>query len=98
MANHRQLRWEVDRLEAGAKGAFRAALSPENANEGSASAGVYGGGAASAAFDMTCIAHFYGPSGQTLSGVSLESGSSIDNTKPGKCMWHGTATAKPVRL
>ena len=98
MANHRQLRWEVDRLEAGAKGAFRAVLTPENADEASASSGVYGGGAASAAFDMTCIVHFYGPSGQTLSGVSLESGSSIDSTKPGKCMWHGTATAKPVRL
>ena len=98
MANHRQLRWEIARLDAGAKGIFRAAFTPENANDASASAGVYGGGAATAAFDMTCVAHFYGPSDQTLSGVALESGTSIDDTKAGKCMWHGTATAKPVRL
>lgn len=98
MANHRQLRWEVARLSAGAKGIFRAAFTPEYANEASASAGVYGGGAATAAFDMTCIAHFYGPADQTLSGVALESGTSKDDTKAGKCMWHGTATAKPVRL
>lgn len=98
MANHRQLRWEVARLDAGTKGICRAAFTPEYANEASANAGVYGGGAATAAFDMTCIVHFYGPADQTLSGVAIESGTSIDDTKAGKCMWHGTATAKPVRL
>ena len=98
MANHRQLRWEVARLNAGAKGIFRAAFAPEHASEASANAGTFGGGAATAAFDMTCIAHFYGPADQTLSGVALESGASIGDTKAGKCMWHGTATAKPVRL
>ena len=97
MANHRQLRWEVARLDADAKGAFRAAFTPDNAKEASAGSRV-SSGAATAAFDMTCIAHFYGPSGQTLSGVTLESGSSANATKAGKCMWHGTAPAKPVRL
>ena len=97
MANHRQLRWELGRLEAGAKGAFKAAFTPDKPNEASAT-GTYGGGAASAAFDMTCVAHFYGPAGQTLSGVALDSGASEDSTRPGKCMWHGTATAKPVSL
>lgn len=95
MANHRQLRWEVARIDAGAKGIFRAGFTPD---EAAASAGVYGGGAATAAFDVTCIAHFYGPPDQTLSGVAIESGTSIDDTKAGRCMWHGTATAKPVRL
>ena len=98
MANHRQLRWEVARLDAGAKGVFRAAFTPEHVSQASTSPGVYGGGAATAAFDMTCIAHFYGPADQTLSGVALESGASIDDTKASKCMWHGTAMAKPVRL
>lgn len=58
MANPRQLRWEVSRLDAGTKGAFRATFSPDNANEASGGASVYGGGAPAAAFDATCIAQF----------------------------------------
>ncbi|DBA86245.1 hypothetical protein WJX77_008239 [Trebouxia sp. C0004] len=96
-ANQRQLRWDLPRLEAGTNGALRASFVPEYASEALASAGVYGGGAATTAYGMTCIAHFYGAPGQTLSGVAIESGSSADVTKPGKCMWHGTATAKAVQ-
>lgn len=96
-ANQRQLRWDLSRMEAGTKGVLRASFTPEYANEALASAGVYGGGAATAACDVTCVAHFHGAPGQTLSGVAIESGSSTDATKPGKCMWHGTATAKPLR-
>ncbi len=95
--NQRQLRWHLESLEAGAKGVLRASFTPEYANEALASAGVYGGGAATAAYDMTCVAHFYGAPGQTLSGVAIESGTTVDDTKPGKCMWHGTATAKALR-
>ena len=84
-------------LEAGAKGVLRASFTAEYANEAQANAGVYGGGAATAAYDATCIAHFYGSAGQTLSGIALESGSTTDDTKPGKCRWHGTATAKALR-
>jgi hypothetical protein len=91
------MRWDLPRLEAGTKGALRVSFVPEYASEALASAGVYGGGAATAAYDVTCIAHFYGAPGQTLSGVAIESGSSADVTKPGKCMWHGTATAKALR-
>ena len=84
-------------LDAGAKGALRAAFTPDHANESMASAGVYGGAAATAAYNVECAAHFYGAPGQTLSGVAIESGSTTDVTKPGKCMWHGTATAKAAR-
>ena len=96
-ASQRQLRWDVPILEAGAKGVLRASFTAEYANEAQANAGVYGGGAATAAYDATCIAHFYGSAGQTLSGIALESGSTTDDTKPGKCRWHGTATAKALR-
>lgn len=61
---------------------------PEGSNEAAS---------ATAAYDVICIAHFYGSHGQTLSGIVLESGSSATATKVSKCMWHGTATAKSVR-
>lgn len=91
-ANQRQLRWELATLQAGSSGVLRAAFAPEEAV-----AGTYGGGAAVAAFDTLCSVHFCGPSGQTLSGVALESGIAADRTKPSRCMWHGNATAKAVR-
>lgn len=94
-ANQRQLRWELATIEAGSKGIVRAAFASEGAS--TADAGAYGGGAAAAAFETVCTAHFCGQAGQTLSGVSLESGSSADNTSPSRCMWHGNATAKAVR-
>ena len=94
-ANQRQLRWEVATLEAGSKGVFRAAFASEGGSQ--ADAGAYGGGAAAAAFDTTCSAHFYGQAGQTLSGVALESGNTADKTNPSKCEWHGHATAKAIR-
>lgn len=87
-SKQRQLRWEMPQLEAGAKGSLRASFGPEGANEAAT---------ANAAYDVTCTAHFYGSHGQTLSGIVLESGASSTATKSSKCMWHGTATAKPVR-
>ena len=62
---------------------------PEGANEAAS---------ATAAFDVTCTAHFYGSHGQTLSGIVLESGSDPTAAmKTSKSIWHGTATAKSVR-
>ena len=93
-ANQRQLRWELATIEAGSKGTVRAAFASEGASSADA---TYGRGAAAAAFETVCTAHFSGQAGQTLSGVSLESGSSAENTSPSRCMWHGNATAKAVR-
>ena len=97
LPNQRVLSWDLHELKPGAKGACRACFMPQYANPALAAAGVYGGDGAVAAFDVKATFQFYGAQGQTLSGVTLESGTTLDKRMPGNGSWQGIATAVPNR-
>ena len=97
LPSQRVLSWDLFELKPGAKGACRASFTPQYANPALAAAGVYGGDGAVAAFDVKATFQFHGAQGQTLSGVTLESGSTLDKKMPGNGSWQGVATAAPKR-
>ena len=83
-ARQRRFRWQLGALEAESLLDVRAVFAPRNAAE-----------TAIIASQTTATLHFYGPSGVTLSGISLESGRQAHHLHPSRAVYHGEVTARP---
>lgn len=94
-----RLRWQLPAAVPGSQLAARVAFQPaaSQTSDALAAAGILGGPVVAAAHGAKATLSFWGPEGQSLTGMALESGVDFSHMLPSSDAFRGIVTAQPAR-
>ena len=94
-----RLRWQLPPAIPGSQMAARVAFQPaaSQTSDALAAAGILGGPVVAAAHAAKATLSFWGPEGQSLTGMALNSGVDLSHMLPSSGTFRGIVSAQPAR-